>query len=143
MMDWMFSPMGTTLVVLIAVTLIGFLVCLVWFSKLLRSQKQLSEQVSLLEQNWLTLQTRVAQQADHIHEIRSGAMGVTKRVQTMDQTLNQLQGQVHELEELDPQTRRYRQAARLVESGASVEELMAECELPRAEAELLLSLRKS
>ncbi len=42
----------------------------------------------------------------------------------------------------DPDSRLYSRASRMVELGADLEELMEECELPKAEAELLMSLRK-
>ena len=42
----------------------------------------------------------------------------------------------------DPESRFYTRAVKLVELGASLEEIMRECELPRAEAELLLNFHK-
>lgn len=41
----------------------------------------------------------------------------------------------------DPDGRLYSRAARMVELGADIDEVMAECEIPKAEAELLISLR--
>ncbi len=41
----------------------------------------------------------------------------------------------------DPDSRLYSRAARMVELGAGLDEVMAECEIPKAEAELLISLR--
>jgi hypothetical protein len=41
-----------------------------------------------------------------------------------------------------PENKLYSRAVKMVELGAGVEEIMAECELPKAEAELLLSLHK-
>ena len=40
-----------------------------------------------------------------------------------------------------PDSRLYSRAARMVELGAGLDEVMAECEIPKAEAELLISLR--
>ena len=42
----------------------------------------------------------------------------------------------------DPDSRFYTRAVKLVELGATLEEIMRECELPRAEAELLLNFHK-
>lgn len=39
-----------------------------------------------------------------------------------------------------PENKIYSRAVRMVELGADIEEIMRECELPRAEAELLMSL---
>jgi len=41
-----------------------------------------------------------------------------------------------------PENKLYSRAVKMVELGAGIEEIMQECELPEAEAELLLSLHK-
>ena len=41
-----------------------------------------------------------------------------------------------------PENKLYSRAVKMVELGADVAEIMAECELPKAEAELLLSLHR-
>jgi Protein of unknown function (DUF2802). len=47
-----------------------------------------------------------------------------------------------ELEMQDSESRLYSRASKMVDLGADVDELMQECDLPKAEAELLLNLRK-
>ncbi len=42
----------------------------------------------------------------------------------------------------DSGSRLYSRASKMVDLGADVDELMQECDLPKAEAELLLNLRK-
>jgi len=42
----------------------------------------------------------------------------------------------------DPNAKIYSRAVKMVELGADLEEIIHECELPRAEAELLMSLHK-
>ena len=42
----------------------------------------------------------------------------------------------------DPESRFYTRAVKLVELGATLEEIMRECELPRAEAELLVNFHR-
>ncbi|MDV6316938.1 DUF2802 domain-containing protein [Idiomarina sp. HP20-50] len=54
----------------------------------------------------------------------------------------QLQQKLQEVAEQDPGSKLYQRAAKLVVKGASTEELMQECDLPQAEAELLISLHK-
>lgn len=56
--------------------------------------------------------------------------------------LAQQLAQVKEAAEQDPEARLYQRAAKLVATGATVEELMEACELPRAEAELLLAVHQ-
>jgi hypothetical protein len=40
----------------------------------------------------------------------------------------------------DPTTKRYHKASELLENGASIEEVMEICEIPRAEVDILLGL---
>lgn len=56
--------------------------------------------------------------------------------------LAQQLAQVKEAAEQDPEARLYQRAAKLVATGTTVEELMEACELPRAEAELLLAVHQ-
>lgn len=45
-----------------------------------------------------------------------------------------------DIETHDPESKLYTRAVRMVELGADLEEVMRECELPKAEAELLFTL---
>ncbi len=47
-----------------------------------------------------------------------------------------------QLEQQEPEIKLYQRAAKLVEQGASVDDLMQACDLPRAEAELMLAMHK-
>jgi uncharacterized protein (DUF3084 family) len=75
-----------------------------------------------------------------LHELRSGTIGVGKRVLELEKKLAQQDARIDETREQDPQARLYTRAMKMVSLGAGIDELMAECELPRAEAELLLRL---
>ncbi len=56
--------------------------------------------------------------------------------------MQQINDRQQELTLQDPERRLYSRAAKMVELGADLDEVMNECELPKAEAELLISLRK-
>ncbi|WP_372872622.1 DUF2802 domain-containing protein [Shewanella sp.] len=75
-----------------------------------------------------------------LHELRSGTIGVGKRVLELEKKLAQQNARIDEAREQDPQARLYSRAMKMVSLGAGIDELVAECELPRAEAELLLRL---
>lgn len=47
-----------------------------------------------------------------------------------------------QLESQDPGAKLYQQASKLVAEGASVDEVMQSCDLPRAEAELIAAMRR-
>lgn len=77
-----------------------------------------------------------------IHELRTGTLGVGTKVKQLVEELQQTRAKQVEMENTDPGSRHYAQAAKLVEQGYSIEDLMEECDLPRAEAELLFNLHK-
>ena len=62
--------------------------------------------------------------------------------QHITQQLAEQQTAIQEVAEQDLESKFYQRAARLVQQGATLEEIMEACELPRAEAELLYSLYK-
>ncbi|WP_115719171.1 DUF2802 domain-containing protein [Gallaecimonas mangrovi] len=100
-----------------------------------RRQSLLAARVNDLEQQ---LQKRENQ----LHEIHSGALGMGQRLLSLAADVERLQGTHDELKSIDPQGKLYSRAAKMVALGADIEELMRECELPRAEAELLFNLHK-
>lgn len=65
-----------------------------------------------------------------------------QQVAQLRQEHRQLQEKLQDVADQDPGQKLYQQAAKLVSRGASIEELMQECDLPQAEAELLMSLHK-
>lgn len=75
-------------------------------------------------------------------EIHSGSVGMGKKIQQLESMVKQTQENQLNLVAQAPENRLYTRAAKMVTLGASIEELMSECELPRAEAELLLNLHK-
>ena len=75
-------------------------------------------------------------------EIHSGSIGMGKKIQQLDAIVKKTQENQLNLVAQAPETRLYTRATKMVELGASIEELMVECELPRAEAELLLNLHR-
>ncbi|WP_037049470.1 DUF2802 domain-containing protein [Psychromonas sp. SP041] len=75
-------------------------------------------------------------------EIHSGAVGIGKKLQQLDAEVKKTQENQVNLVASAPENRLYTRATKMVELGASIEELMTECELPRAEAELLLNLHR-
>ncbi|MCF1426683.1 MAG: DUF2802 domain-containing protein [Shewanella sp.] len=77
-----------------------------------------------------------------LKELRSGIIGVGRRVLELEKLFKQQQVKLEERAEQDPGARLYTRAAKMVSLGAGIDELVAECELPRAEAELLLRLHR-
>ncbi len=77
-----------------------------------------------------------------VAEMRSGLVSLNKRIKVAESNAEQLARQQSEMQYEDPDARLYSRAVKMVELGADIEEIIRECELPRAEAELLLTLHK-
>ncbi|MCC4263155.1 DUF2802 domain-containing protein [Oceanimonas baumannii] len=93
-----------------------------------------------------TLMRELARNRDsyrkQLEELQTANIGMGKKLNELGRYLAALREQQQELALKDPQSKLYSRAARMVQLGADVEEIMAECDMPRAEAELLLSLHR-
>jgi len=99
-------------------------------------------QISALKLLFHEQQRQISAVKNEIHELRCGTLGVGTRVQDVEGKLAQTIERQDELAKVnhDPQTKLYGHAMKMVELGASVDDLVAECDLARGEAELLVSL---
>lgn len=131
-------PLLLSLVALVvSIVCITFLVVLF---KRYNSQLQIiASQVNSLSE----LNKKVNILSEEIHEIRSGNYGVIGRVKDLVQQVNTLQSAQQNLVEQDSQSRFYSKGAKLISQGASLEDVMRECDMPVAEAELLFSLHNN
>ena len=77
-----------------------------------------------------------------LQELRSGTIGVGRRVVELEQKIGKQSELIEEASQQDPQSKMYSRALKMVGLGAGIEELMQECELPKAEAELIIRLHK-
>ncbi|MEI6895882.1 MAG: DUF2802 domain-containing protein [Psychromonas sp.] len=75
-------------------------------------------------------------------ELHSGSIGMGRKIRQLESLIKKTQENQQNIVAQTPENRLYTRATKMVELGASIEELMIECELPHAEAELLLSLHK-
>lgn len=76
------------------------------------------------------------------NELRAGTIGMSKKLAEMSHRMEDMVEKQVEIEMQDPDSRLYSRASKMVDLGADLDELMNECDLPKAEAELLLNLRK-
>ncbi|WP_299016224.1 DUF2802 domain-containing protein [uncultured Photobacterium sp.] len=76
------------------------------------------------------------------NELRAGTMGMSQKLADMADHLEHIEDRQGEISMLDPDGKLYTRASKMVELGADVNELMEECDLPKAEAELLLRLQQ-
>ena len=135
---------------------IGLLVLLL-FWQLLRQRHVNRDQLVVLDKKLELNNQQLTAAQNETEELRAGIIGVGQRVLTLDQRvltlenqLSQLHGAYTELAEqqqalslTDPESKIYTRAMKMVQLGADLEEIMRECELPRAEAELLFNLHQA
>ena len=106
----------------------------IWF-KSKRSKQESEASVA-------TLQGQLESLRKQMMELHTGGSGMGQRLQSVEGAMQQVNERQQELTMQDPERRLYSRAAKMVELGADLDEVMSECELPKAEAELLISLRK-
>lgn len=116
-------------------------------------KRRVAGQLSVLEKR---LEHSAQQQENsklEVEEMRAGIIGVGQRVLQLDGALGQLNNQVsaalqeladkqQALELTEPESKIYSRAMKMVQLGADLDEIIRECELPRAEAELLFNLHQ-
>ncbi|MGL4749555.1 MAG: DUF2802 domain-containing protein, partial [Shewanella sp.] len=67
-----------------------------------------------------------------MQELRSGTIGMGRRVIELEKRLHQQSERIEESTQQDPQAKLYSRAMKMVALGAGVDELIKECELPKA-----------
>jgi hypothetical protein len=77
-----------------------------------------------------------------LHATTSGSMGVGQRLVACERQLFELRNALDEMRQNDPLRISYDEAARLVDLGADIDDLMNTCGISRPEAELVSALKK-
>lgn len=119
----------------VVLVFIFFIICFI----LIKKQAKKTEALALLIKSLLASNESFKKQFTEVH---SGAVGLGKKIQKLDVALKKAEENQLDFVAQAPENKLYTRATKMVELGASIEELMKECELPQAEAELLLTLHK-
>ncbi|RTE86120.1 MULTISPECIES: DUF2802 domain-containing protein [Gammaproteobacteria] len=80
---------------------------------------------------------------EQLNELSDKYTGLLASHQKLLKAIKEQESAIREVAEQDPASKFYQRAAKLVRQGASLEEVMEACELPRAEAELVFSLYRA
>ncbi|WP_462157684.1 DUF2802 domain-containing protein [Pseudoalteromonas sp. GB56] len=124
---------AASVVLLLAVFVI---IALARLSRLSDAHHELQKQISDAEHTQNQSQILRAEVA----EVRNALENMASHVQQLRERTQELAQLQDNIKEADPQARLYSRAVKMIELGAPMDEVMQECELPRAEAELLFSL---
>ncbi|WBA08056.1 DUF2802 domain-containing protein [Salinivibrio kushneri] len=107
-----------------------------------RARQRLENKLQAMETVLKSARQRHDSLAKQFNELRAGSMGMGQKLADLSTNVDELLEKHVELEMQDSESRLYSRASKMVDLGADVDELMQECDLPKAEAELLLNLRK-
>ncbi|EGQ8012335.1 hypothetical protein VCSRO95_2510 [Vibrio cholerae] len=103
-----------------------------------RGQHRQSE---TLRQQIRNLDRELQKSNKQLLEVRSVMVGLGQKVSEQQDIIRHLNERLLELENTDADARLYTRASKMVQLGADLNELIQECELPKAEAELMMSLQ--
>lgn len=129
---------------------LGLILLICWVNRRLgqnNTHTELEHRLEYAVRQWQQSQLEV-------EELRAGIIGVGQRVLQLETTLKQFSNQTEQqlvalteqqqaIALTDPESKIYSRAMKMVQLGADLEEIMRECELPRAEAELLYNLHQA
>ena len=85
-------------------------------------------------------ESRLARLEQEFGELRRGSQGMVKLIRELRDEVRNLGQKQEQMEVNDPEARLYNRALKMLQQGAGLEEIMEACELPRAEAELLMRI---
>ncbi|MFY8300333.1 DUF2802 domain-containing protein [Pseudoalteromonas sp. SS15] len=119
-----------------------FLICLGFIFSLQKKLEQNHKNQKFLKQQLEESNAQTEILRSEIAELRSGLMSIGKRLLACENFAKDLAQQQAAQKYDDPDAKIYSRAVKMIELGADLEEIMQECEIPRAEAELLLSLHQ-
>ncbi len=90
------------------------------------------------------LQLQISEQQNSLHSLQAdvsamcaGAVNLGEHLEHLEQRANLLVRRQDQLEMKEPATQNYRQARKMMNKGAELEEVIADCGIARGEAELV------
>jgi hypothetical protein len=113
---------------------------LAMFLAYIRAQKQLAAQQA---QGDALRDQRIKDLGKRVDDYQNGNVRMGEDLHELRATVAPLPDKLAQLEQRDPSSLSFAQAARLVGMGASVDELTQSCGLTQAEAELMSKLHKN
>lgn len=120
---------------------ISFVVLIIVFA-LLRLKQGQTRSAEYQRQQTRHLDKELQKANKQLLEVRSVVVGLGQKVSEQQDIIQHLNERITELEQADSDGRLYSRASKMVQLGADINELIEECELPKAEAELMMSLQK-
>ncbi len=111
------------------------------FAFALMSRRGLLRSIEHQRQTIRSMEKDMVKMANQLVEMRSVVVGLGHKLTDQDRLSEHLAERIVELENVDSESRLYSRASKMVQLGAGLNELIEECELPKAEAELMMTLQ--
>ena len=125
--------------VAVIVLAILWIASVAFFLSYARNQRQIAEQQA---QGDAVRDQRIKDLAKRVDDYQNGTVRMGEDLHELRAVVGPLPDKLAQLEQRDPSSLSFAQAARLVGMGASVDELTQSCGLTQAEAELMSKLHK-
>lgn len=77
-----------------------------------------------------------------IADSESSQTNIQLSIGDLNRRFSELEQKIDDVQMQEPESKMYNRAVKMVKSGASLKEIMEECELPQPEAELLISIHR-
>lgn len=130
------------------------------FSRLNKLRSLIDSEKQTNSKQFERIQKQQKQQEEFLNELKMATRGISDKVISLQnrevpdsvspeellelkEQMVELNAKLHAMESADPASKLYTKASKLVAGGATIEDIMQECDLPRAEAELMMSLHSS
>jgi hypothetical protein len=126
--------------VAVIVLAILWIASVAFFLSYARNQRQIAEQQA---QGDAVRDQRIKDLAKRVDDYQNGTVRMGEDLHELRAVVGPLPDKLAQLEQRDPSSLSFAQAARLVGMGASIDELTQSCGLTQAEAELMSKLHKS
>jgi cell division protein FtsB len=126
--------------VAVIVLAILWIASVAFFLSYARNQRQIAEQQA---QGDAVRDQRIKDLAKRVDDYQNGTVRMGEDLHELRAVVGPLPDKLAQLEQRDPSSLSFAQAARLVGMGASVDELTQSCGLTQAEAELMSKLHKN
>lgn len=131
-----FSVLALAIAAIALVLLVAF--CIQSFQYRKRTEKTLET----LRQQVASVSAQSKDVGHQVEEQQNRSLVQSKHIQQLQEEITGFNNQIREVKLQDPSMRMYQRAAELVKQGASLEEVMESCDIPRAEAELIVTIHK-
>ncbi len=137
-MDWQLVAPTLIELLLFVIVSILFLAVVFMLFKIKRVERRQAEYYDNLRTHLSQIESLAKNANNKQAEEQAKSLVITRHLQKLDEDYTELASQLREMKTQDPSLRLYRRAADLVKQGASIDEIIEACDIPRAEAEMLI-----